>query len=250
MNNNMALTTTTFNAVKLDWDSQYFGLPSAKVVLSKSLIPQEKKFLLDFMDCFDFVTIYNTGNDRENNFWIGRETKAFLTDMNIQFVKKPCRIMLPGKYPLHIFQAYPGDPDILEIAKKSFKHSRFFNDPWLPAKKAKEIYVHWAKNAFYQKSRFFVIATSPEGIAGFLLFSMQTAESSATIELIAVDESCLECGIGRSLVVHLESFLIENNIDLLKVGTQLESLGAIEFYTSLHFSYASCNGVFHYWPHK
>lgn len=238
-----------FHAFELTWDTEYFGCRSGKVVLEDRLAMDEWGSILDFMNDFDFVTIFNTGNNMDNNIWIGRETKGFLTDMNVQFVKHRSQFGLREKHASHVFEAYPYDEGILAIAQSAFKYSRFFNDPWLPPEKSKNIYAHWAKSAFYKMGRFFITIKMEERLAGFLLFSLNP-DMSAVIELIAVDDIFSSCNIGKSLIARLESFLKDSDFQRIKVGTQINNIGSMGFYTSLGFSYQGCNSVFHYWPYK
>lgn len=87
--------------LSLDWDSDYFGVKSAKVNLYKEISKQDQKKIIKNSTKFEFITISNLNNNNINNAWIGEDTDAFLTDMNVQLskkVKKKTRIFKQNYY--------------------------------------------------------------------------------------------------------------------------------------------------------
>lgn len=250
MNDISKLNSKSFEAFALDWDTNYFGVKSCKIVLKNSITKDDQNEILNFCNKFDFVTITNLGNNNQNNIWIGKKTKAFLIDMNIQFVKNINKQQSRLDKFTNVYNSFPKNENVLKIAQKNFLYSRFFNDPWLPKEQAKKIYVQWTECAFDKTEKYFVITKRNNEIAGYLLFSMNFEYSFATIELIAVDETFRGKNIGKSLITELESFTYEKGIRLIKVGTQVDNIQAIRFYNSCGFQYASCSSVYHYWPNK
>lgn len=240
----------SFELTKLDWDTEYFGVRSAKVLLNDVVSKEEKEIIKRFMLAYDFITITNTDNHSNNNFWIATETSAFQTDINIQFIKQLPHIRFKETYITEVYDAYPRNEQILETASKAFKYSRFFNDPWLPSEKGKDLYAQWVENAFNKPGRYFVIAKDHEKIVGFLLFSMDLVSLTARIELVAIDEGHRGNSVGKSLMAKMESVLNKKGIVQVKVGTQLDNLSAYSFYTSCGFKLVSYSSVYHYWPFK
>lgn len=238
----------SFEAFELKWDTEYFGVPSARVILKDNVLTDEYKEIEEFSHQFEFVTITNTDNKSKNNYWLTKNLGAFLTDINVQFIK--CISEVSFDNIANVYEAYPYNQKILDIARNAFKYSRFFSDPYLPSDKAKNIYVHWVEGAFDKLGRYFVIVNIQEEIAGFLLFSIDEKKEYATIELIAVDAKFRGAKIGKSLLVGMESFLYKKGVSFVKVGTQIDNVAAIRFYTNCGFKYTSCNSIYHYWPHK
>jgi dTDP-4-amino-4,6-dideoxy-D-galactose acyltransferase len=245
------LSCEEFDAFESIIDTKYFGVASAKVVLKKAcMIDQRQKELLDFLQDFEFIVITNKANDSSNNHWLGEKTKAFLTDINIQLNKK---VSIGEKYDggfTVITDNFPENRQIIQIAEGSFKFSRFLNDPYLPVQKAKCIYADMTKNAFRKQGRFFVTIKETEVVSGFLLFSINQVISSSTIELIAIDQNFAGMGIGRSLISAMEHHVAKMGVETIRVGTQLNNINALKFYTSYGFNYCECNSIYHYWPLK
>lgn len=142
------LIKDSFEAYPLDWDTDYFEVKSARVDLKKIINGTDQKLILDFCNDYEFVTIINKGNINQNNLWIGQNTKAFLADMNVQFIKNIDDIKLKPDKSTEIINSMKENEEILKIASSSFSFSRFFNDPYLNKVKASNIYSHWIESSF------------------------------------------------------------------------------------------------------
>lgn len=243
----LKLRGKNFIGFPLDWDTEYFGVPSARVNLKGIATEKDQTKILAFCRKYEFVTIYNAGNIKENNNWIGRRTNAFLSDVNIQFVKANIGESLSLDKDPEIYNSYPRNEKIIKIAESAYRYSRFYNDPYLPKSKAAKIYLHWTECAFNHKEKYFVIEKKCEEIAGYILFSVNEAEHTLVIELIAVDEKFRGERVGRSLISAIELFCNENGYKSIRVGTQADNISAIQFYFSCGFKYVSCNSVYHLW---
>jgi len=243
------LSCDEFEAAESPVDTGYFGISSARVIFKKACLnTQNQNDLINFTQDFEFITLINKANDPFNNRWLGEKTKAFLTDINIQLSKKVTVTEKSDEYLLMVSDRFPRDERIIQIAKTSFGFSRFLNDPYLPLEKARGIYADITKNAFGKAGRFFVVYNTGDIVSGFLLFSINPPASSSTIELIAIDTSQKGRGIGRALIKSMERYVKEKGVITIHVGTQLDNIAALKFYTLNGFSYFEQNSVYHYWP--
>lgn len=235
----------TYECIPLKWDTEYFGVKSARVNLMGLVDTQDQEEIIKFCEKFDFVTISNHDNRKENNYWIGNKTNAFLVDMNIQFIKE---LTVSKNYmdeATYVVNKYVGNERVIEIANESFQYSRFFNDDQLSQKRKANIYSEWTKSAFEQVSKYFVICEINDRIAGYILFSF--SEDSSVIELIAVDKKYQGKGVGKSLVKTMETFIMGKGINKIKVGTQVDNISAAQFYGTMGFKYISCGSNYHLW---
>lgn len=237
----------SYECVPLEWDTDYFGIPSAKVILNREIRKKDQLNIMKECKQYKFVTIYNLNNCKENNLWIGQKTNAFLTDINIQFIleikQKPD---IKDEY-VEIYQGYAGDDQILLIAQQAFIYSRFFNDLNLNRERASNLYYYWTKNAFGNPNKFFVICRRNDEIAGFLLFSIDSKSMLAMIELIAVAFEYRGQSVGTSLIYNMMAYVYEGGIKHIKVGTQVENITAIQFYKSIGFQYLKIISIYHLW---
>jgi ribosomal protein S18 acetylase RimI-like enzyme len=229
----------------LQWDTDYFGVSSARVNLYGIVDEKGQEHIIEFSKEYDFVTISNINNIKDNNQWIGNRTNAFLADMNTQFLK----ILVDKPYyqdeKTYVLNCLSRNEQIVDIARKSFRYSRFFNDPQLPVEKAKSIYLHWTECAFQKENKYFAISEREGNIAGYILFSYNG--DSCVIELIAVDEKHQGQKVGKSLIHEMESYVKYQGISKIKVGTQVNNISASQFYSAMGFKYVSCGSMYHLW---
>lgn len=229
----------------LEWDTDYFGVNSARINLFDPLSESEQLIILEYCRNYEFITIANIDNNTENNFWIGTKTNAFLTDLNVQFIK----VLDPNFFYLderiYISNNMSRDEKIVDIAQKSFSYSRFVHDKKLHLEKATQIYKHWTENSFNQLDKFFVIAKNQHEIIGYILFN--TKDECCFIELIAVDQKYRGYGVGKTMIYALQSYLTKLKISKIQVGTQINNIIAINFYINMGFKLSNCTSVYHMW---
>lgn len=231
--------------MRLDWDTEYFGVSSAKVVLHEKLEECEFNQLLQGTEEFQFVTFTNINNNPFNNYLIGKMTSSFLVDTNMQFQKK---ITYKSEYSSYLIESSCEEiNEVIQIASEAFNYSRFFNDPNLDIEAAKKIYANWVKNSFEKPDKYFILAEE-NGIVGFLLFSLK--DDIVTIELISLSAQAQGKGIGTKLISTLENFAYEKEIPVIRVGTQVDNIQAVNCYLNKGFTYNEKSSVYHYWPRK
>jgi dTDP-4-amino-4,6-dideoxy-D-galactose acyltransferase len=243
------LSCEEFDAFESKIDTDYFGIRASKVILKKACVSEQRQHdLLGFLRDYQFSSITNRMNEPFNNRWLGEKTTAFLTDMNIQLVKKVSGLENSDGSRVEISDKLSASDQIIQIAENAFGVSQFLNDPYLPRDKARCIYGDIAKNAFGKPGRFFAVIQSRESVKGFLLFSINHAFSSmAIIELLAINQDFKGQGIGKSLVRSVENYVSSAGVEKIKVGTQVTNTGALNFYTSYGFRHLECNSIYHYW---
>jgi len=228
---------------ELPWDTQYFGMKSAKAILHMPLtLPEWESLSKRFVE-FTFISIENRNAEPANAQFIGHNTTAFLADVNIQFVKK---VAAPSLLPegISILQAMKKDDNILELADFSF--SKFIEDPELFKRGGADVYRQWLLNSFEKQDKFFVISKSNQGEAnGFLLFSY--SGNACLIELIAVSKGKKNSGIGTKLFQALEYAAGQHGCNEIKVGTQMRNTGAINFYHKMGCKQVGCHQIYHLW---
>jgi Acetyltransferases len=234
-----------YDCKPLQWDTDYFSVNSARVNLRASVDEKEQDEIIAFCKEYDFVTISNLDNIKENNQWIGERTNAFLSDMNIQFLKVLTHKSVFDDSNTYVTNKLSMNEQIVEIAKRAFNYSRFFNDPKLPKEQAGNVYLHWTECAFEQENKYFVITEREGNVAGYILFSI--SDDVSIIELIAVDKKFQGQKVGKSLVLNMESFVMNLGIKKIKVGTQVNNITAAQFYSAMGFKYVSCGSVYHLW---
>lgn len=227
----------------LKWDTEFFGATSAKAILQKPLSCNEWNELKTRFKEFQFVSIENQYSEPVNAQMIGKDTSAFLADVNIQFSKR-----IKGTYELPknitIHQALERNDQVIEIA--DFQFSKFTEDPGLAIRGGAKVYIQWLINSFDKPDKFYALSKDENrNINGFLLHSY--SENSCVIELIAVSKRVTKSGVGTSLFKAVEHEAAKRGINIIKVGTQIRNIGAINFYHKVGCKQVGCHQVFHLW---
>lgn len=229
---------------ELDWDTNFFGMTCAKIVLHKPIEKNEWYTLKKKFKDYDFVTIVNENSEPINAQLIGKEPNIFLADINIQFIKK---INKKVNFPQNIKMINHSQKflqQMIEIA--DFKYSRFVEDPNFAIRGGKKIYYEWIKNSVKNPGKKFVISIeNNESVNGFALFSF--SKKHCVIELIAVSKLKANNGIGSRLFQAVEYNALQRGVDEIVVGTQLRNLRAINFYHKVGCKQISCHQIYHLW---
>lgn len=176
-----------YDIITLDWDTEFFGVKSAKINLNSEINGKEIEDINNEIQekKYEFITINNKNNNIENNFILQQLDNIFLADVNVQFSKKikedTNKHQKNDKIKIENKLNY--EEQLLEIAKENFIYSRFYNDKNL--RKDKNVYVEWTRNAFGKNDKYFCIYEQENNILGYSLFSIE--DNNLVIELIVIN---------------------------------------------------------------
>ncbi|OLS41101.1 N-acetyltransferase [Bacillus sp. MRMR6] len=230
---------------KLEWDTEFFGVKCAKAILHKPLTLDVWTELKLLFKEYQFISIENQNSDPINAQLIGKDTPAFLADINIQFVK-----YLEEKDEQHLFNnitlhhSLKRNDKIVEMA--DFQFSKFTADIELANRGGERVYSQWLINSFDKPNKYFALSKDEnEEINGFLLYSY--SDDACVIELIAVSQRVPKSGVGTSLFNTVEHSAIKNGSKIIKVGTQVRNLGAVNFYHKVGCRQVGCHQIYHLW---
>ena len=241
------IETQKYKIEKLIWDTEFFYMNSAKVILKKEIDKNDLEIIKQHIKegKIKFTTIQNNNNNNVNNRILGTWKNVYLSDINVQFIKK---IEETHKNFINnniiISNNLSKDNNILDISNSSFIYSRFLIDEKL--KNGNQVYGEWAKNAFNRRDKFFCYYRTNNKTEGFIIFSVDNANSSIIIELMAIENEYRNKGIGTSLINQLENYALKENINYIKVGTQHNNIEAQNFYIKNNFKHHQNNSIYHF----
>ena len=235
--------TEAYTFSELEWDTNFFGVTSAKVVLHRQLTTTEWNVLKQKFNDFQFVSIVNQNSEPVNAQFLGKDTTAFLIDVNIQFIKTVQPIYeMPENVTIH--QALERNDQVIQIA--DFQFSKFTEDPELAKRGGSQVYHQWLINSFNKDNKFYALSKDENNnINGFVLFSY--LNDSSLIEFIASSRQTTQRGIGTRLFKAVEYATTQRGLNKIKVGTQIRNMGAINFYHKVGCKQVGCHQVYHLW---
>ena len=133
---------------------------------------------------------------------------------------------------------------IKDLAKTSFKYSRFHLDPKISDKVANKIKEEWAGNYFYGKrGRWMVVAEHNSKVVGFLQI-LSKSDSIIVVDLIAVNEKNRGKGFAKDMISYAFINCLHDG-GKIEVGTQITNIASLDLYTKLGFRISSSSYVLH-----
>jgi len=125
------------------------------------------------------------------------------------------------------------DRALLDVAERSFMHTRFHLDPGTPDAVADRIKRDWVESYLLgERGEEMLVADADGRPVGFL--AVLRRDATRIIDLIAVDPLHRDRGLGRDLVGRFMHDS-EGSCERVQVGTQVANLGAIRFYERLGY---------------
>lgn len=166
----------------------------------------------------------------------------YLVDTNITF-EKPISPSKKMQGYCDVRFAIPDDEvQTVEMAKKSFKYSRFHLDSFFSKEVANNIKAEWIRSFFLGKrGDALIVALIDNTVVGFLQL-LQKGER-IIIDLIAVDSNFRGKGIAKDMIMYSQDQFKDS--EYILVGTQLANRPSINLYENLYFRFIEANYVFH-----
>lgn len=234
----------------LDWDSGFLKKPVAKIEIDNN---EQVEFnsVLQLCKSRKFKLVYIFLNSSNKNL-VKSFKKQLGEPVNIKQVYqseslKKNSIEKIGYVAIKINKKNVTgeiEKQLLQMAIKAGKFSRFKLDKKIGDKKFVELYKTWISTIVKDKNCSIIVSYEKSNeLAGFLAYKKKHAEIK--IEFISVKEAFKKKGIGKGLINTLLNEADSKKIKLVKVETQAENTAACKFYKSCGFSLSESYHVFH-----
>ena len=171
------------------------------------------------------------------------EEKGFnLIDASITLQKPISKVKPVSQF--EIRNTVPDDEeDVVRLAGKSFRFSRFHQDSQIPGDIADRTRSEWVRGYFRgTRGNDMVIALDGEKVTGFLLLVHN--DSVLTIDFIAVDKGYRGRGIAGDMIKYAEAG--GGRFSVISTGTQITNLPSLRLYEGMGFRIAASQYTFHY----
>lgn len=166
-----------------------------------------------------------------------------IADVNIVFEKKISHSTSFDSDGIR-FSLQTDQKEVQELARKSFKYSRFHMDKAFLPEQANLIKAEWANNFFLGKrGKWMIVAEKNNKIVGFLLI-LEAAKNVLVIDLIAVDSNFRGQGLAHQMITLAEKELFSFN--KIQVGTQIVNYSSMHLYENMGFRICGSYYVLHY----
>lgn len=157
-----------------------------------------------------------------------------------------CDRIEPGESRVLARLARPEDrAAVEEIARSSFRYTRFHLDPGIPDATADAIKAAWAGNFFSgQRGDAMIVAELDGAVVGFLLALVK--DGCLTIDLIAVEESAARRGAGSAMIRFAAHPQHGTAPSRFRVATQAANVPSCRMYEQVGFRFHGASFVLHH----
>lgn len=242
-----AVSLTPASCEILDWDSKFFGVRIARVI-GHQLDRQKAAEIVravreDAIQCTYFLASPDPATVR-----IAERTGFQLVDVRVTLAAR----LLPshgGTWQDHgVREVDAADiPVIREIAAHSHMDSRFYRDGHFPPDLCAELHRIWITRNCHGCADAVLVGEHESRPAGYVSCRLKP-NGVGEIDLIAVDPSARNIGMGRKLVGHALRWFQEQEVQEVAVATQGSNSAALRLFQRCGFLTTGMQFWFHYWP--
>lgn len=230
--------------IDLAWDSHFFSKKIGRIDVADEYIFLAKNLENAFQQDYDLVYVFGSKDTAIPNEILVR-FNGKLVDRKITYTAQIKDLRTKTTTKIKEFKQKNGSL-LYDLAYLSGTHSRFKSDEGLGIENFKRLYREWIdKSVNHQIAEKVFVYEDNERIKAMVTLGVK--ENTATIGLIAVDETLQGKGVGMSLIDACVQFCKNGNIASLDVPTQLDNIQACRFYEKCGFSEKSVQNIYHFW---
>jgi dTDP-4-amino-4,6-dideoxy-D-galactose acyltransferase len=229
----------------LPWDTEFFGVRIARVNgsrLNLMLISEINTWCsVEAISCLYFLADSNDAVTVR----LAEDHDYRLVDIRLTFERKliPDEV-LPLSGQIRPFR--PVDlPVLIDIARTSYRDTRFYFDPCFPSDKCDLLYETWVHNSTQGFADIVLVAELNGLTAGFISCKCQGIMGS--IGLVGVAESARGRSLGQALVNGALEWFTEQGMLAVQVVTQGRNLSAQRLYQRCGFLTTDLGLWYHKW---
>jgi dTDP-4-amino-4,6-dideoxy-D-galactose acyltransferase len=184
----------------LEWDSDFFGFPIARV-REPALDPKTAGKIDDWCAEHGVRCLYLLlGGDDPDSARIAVEHDFRLVDIRLT-LRRGLEGIPEADPNVPIRDAEERDvPALAKLAAQSHRDSRFYQDDGFPRERCDELYATWVAEAAPDPGRWVLVREVDGEAVGYEVVTPHGDDGIARMEILAVDESHRREGIGRNLL--------------------------------------------------
>ena len=224
----------------LQWDSDFFSMRIGKIDIAPNDFLDVYRKLTEASDYYDLIYVFVKKALQH------RPKNVNLVDVKKVYAKFLSEVPVISDQVSIYTDTIPND-DLYRLALISGTCSRYNLDKQLPINSYERLYKRWIEQSVngYMADKVLVHRSNRQ-IDGMV--TVRIKDGIASIGLIAVDKQIQGKGIGLKLINAVEHFLLtKTSVRILEVATQLNNVGACNFYKKCGFKIENEMYVYHWW---
>ena len=222
----------------LQWDSQFFGFPVAKV----SDISE-----LDGLHAQGVRLVYWATPD-SNSQQVAQAAGGTLVDKKVTY-QMDLRTIPPEQLqfgPVTEYTDTTASADLLDLSIQAGLYSRFKVDPQMDQKKFEELYTQWMQKSCSHELAKAVLVIREQGKC-VAVVTVGEKNGHGDIGLVAVDASQRGKGYGIALIRAAQAWFVQHGYTSSQVVTQGDNVAASKLYEKCGYKQASLEYYYHFW---
>jgi undecaprenyl-phosphate 4-deoxy-4-formamido-L-arabinose transferase len=227
----------------LDWDSEFWGFPIARVVperVDAAAAEQVERWC----EGHGIACAYLLADADDAGTAAAAEGVGFTPVDTRVTLERSGGPLTAERRPVDGLQIRPAEARdeaaLASLARRAHTDTRFFFDPHFSSTRAAELYAAWVSRGLAEDSFRVFLAERDGSPAGYVLVKTDPLE----IDLIAVEEASRGDGIGRALVAEA---IGESPNGTVRVVTQARNVPALRLYESCGFRVVKAEAWYHRW---
>jgi dTDP-4-amino-4,6-dideoxy-D-galactose acyltransferase len=236
----------------LDWDSDFFGFPVARVIPDR-LDHDRLSDCVAQMKQNGVRLAYWASDPSDHASQVSAERHdGFLADRKVTYSAEASRILV-GMPPsgeltptVEEYHAHEVSPELERLALRAGVFSRYKVDAKVPAGKFEELYKIWIRSSVQREIAEMVYVIRHHGaIAGMVTVGEKNGR--ANIGLIAVADVMRGKGAGQALVCASRDWGLGRGFAFAQVVTQADNVSACRFYEKSGYHADKVEYIYHFW---
>lgn len=251
-----------------EWETAFFGVTTARITVSRTNI-KDLDGILSECQVSGVRVVHYLADAHDDESILAAERAGFhLVDVRITLEWKAsvepivkqtefgshtgCSggiIPFLHAYPQFILRDYQlGDlPRLEEIARTSYRQTRYYYDQNYPRERCSELYAVWIAKSCQGEANRVIVAERNKIIVGFITCQLSLDKSEGTIGLVGVSAEARGMGIGRAMVSEAQRWFAKVGVRHVRVVTQIRNIAALALYQRCGFVVDSVGIWYHKW---
>jgi GNAT superfamily N-acetyltransferase len=245
--------------VRLDWDSQHFGVHAAQLAVPQLSDDELAEMLQHARRRHVELLVWPAESGRDVSRTLLDDFGGMLVDQKATFVRALDSKSLDidatriTDAPIVEYDGATASASLVELAVAAGAYSRFRLDPRIPQERFEAMYHRWiARSVARELADVVLVAplawgstTDFDRLAGMITLSQ--AQGVASIGLVAVAAEVRGRGIGSALIRAAHDWMRKRRACEARVVTQLANRPACQLYERSAYRLARVQPYYHFW---
>ncbi|MBC8289250.1 MAG: GNAT family N-acetyltransferase [Planctomycetes bacterium] len=231
----------------LEWDSQFFGLPVARI-LDPAMNTEQLSDILRDLERDQVKLVYWPSWVRHDETAISK-AGGYLTDKTLTFtINLKSATLTNDTVPVPVVPYMRSTPSetLRNLAIQSARYSRFAIDPQIPQAMCDSLFSTWITRSIRKEiAREVLVIQDNNTVAGFV--TLGEKDGRGDIGLLAVDSKYRRQRFGTALVQAALHWFSTHEYACCQVKTQGRNTAACRVYRKCGYSIEQSQYLYHFW---